>query len=429
MKSAAIVLLAAASSFGAGVPTFSGDVYPILKAKCQGCHQKGEVAPMAFTDYQSTRPWAKAIREAVLRGSMPPWHADPKASRAFHNDRSLSAAERQRIAAWAEGGAPEGPAADYAAPERRADGWKLGKPDLVMRIPGFKMPATGDVPYTFVAFPTGLTQDTWIHAAEWRIDKREVVHHVNAFVRPPGSSYVAGHEPLKFFVPTITERRVGRPGEGAFARRELLVGYEPGYAPIPWGPRQGKLIRAGSDIVVEAHYNTNGKELVDHSELGIYFAKQPPAERVVTISVQNMNFTIAPGDPAYRSDAVSGFDAPVKVVSVQPHMHLRGKAMRLTAILPDGRREPLIDVPKYDFLWQTTYFLKDPLALPAGSRIECAAWFDNSPNNKVNPDPKAAVGWGDQSRDEMHIGFTEIAFDAKLDAERVLAPEKKLAAR
>lgn len=425
----AILLALSSATFAASVPTFSGDIYPILRAKCQSCHQKGEIAPMAFVDYAGTRPWAKAIRESVLRGSMPPWHADPKASARFHNDRSLSKAEVQTITAWVEAGAPEGAPRSYPLPEKAQGGWTLGKPDLVFRLPGMKVPASGDVPYTFVAFPTGLKQDTWVYAAEWKIDQRSVVHHVNAFTRPPGSSYVAGYPALQFFVPTITQRRVGRPDEGAFERRELLVGYEPGYRPIPWGPERGKLIKAGSDIVVEAHYNPSGKAIVDASEVGIYFAKVPPKERVVTLSVQNMAFSIPPGDANYRSDASVTFDVPVKVVSVQPHMHLRGKAMQLRAVLPGGQRTPLIDVPRYDFNWQTTYFLERPLVVPAGGKLECTAWFDNSPNNKYNPDPGVAVSWGDQSREEMHIGFTEVAFDASIDADRILMPEKKLAVR
>ena len=430
MKPIFLGLTAATLSFAAGAPTFSANVYPIIKAKCQGCHQKGEVAPMAFTNFADTRPWANAIREAVLRGSMPPWHADAKASVAFHNDRSLTSIERQTIVAWATSGAKEGKPIDYPAPNKAGTDWKLGKPDLVLRVPGYKVPAKGDVPYTFVAFPTNLKQDTWVSAAEWRIDKRAVVHHMNAFVRPPGSSYVAGHPPLEFFVPTLAQRRVGRPGEGNFERRELLVGYEPGYRPIPWGPKQGKLIKAGSDVVFEIHFNPNGAEAVDASELGIYFAKEAPAERVITLSVQNMNFMIPAGDGNYRSDASVTFDAPVKVISVQPHMHLRGKAMRIEAALPGGAPAPVIDVPRYDFMWQTTYFLRDPIALPVGARLDCAAWFDNSPNNKYNPDAKRAVPWGDMSWDEMHIGFVEVSFDASVNADKVLAAErKKVAAR
>jgi len=376
---------------------------------------------MAFTNFADTRPWAKAIGEAIGRGAMPPWHADAKASVAFENDRSLTSAERATIAAWVASGAKEGKKIEYVAPRKSDTGWKLGKPDLVLRVPGYKVQAKGDVPYTFVVFPTNLKEDTWVYAAEWRIDKRNVVHHMNAFVRPPGSSYVEGYKPLEFFVPTISQRRVGRPGEGSYERRELLIGYEPGYVPIPWGPKQGKLIKAGSDVVFEIHFNPDGAEAVDNSELGIYFAKEAPAERVVSLSVQNMNFLIPPGDGNYRSDASATFDVPVKVVSVQPHMHLRGKAMRIEAVVPGGARTPVIDVPRYDFHWQTTYFLREPIRLPQGARLDCTAWFDNSANNKYNPDAKRAVPWGDQSWDEMHIGFVEVSFDARMNADKVLA--------
>ena len=406
----------------ASVPTFSKDVYPIIRNKCQGCHQQGEIAPMAFTNFGDTRPWAKAIGEAVNRGAMPPWHADGRASARFENDRSLTPAERQAIAAWVASGAKEGKSIEYPAPVKPDNGWKLGKPDMVLRLPGYKVQAKGDVPYTFVVFPTNLKQDTWVYAAEWRIDKRSVVHHMNAFVRPPGSSYVAGYQPLEFFVPTIQQRRVARQGEGAYERRELLIGFEPGYAPIPWGPRQGKLIKAGSDIVFECHFNPNGTETVDSSELGLYFAKEPPAERVVSLSVQNMNFLIPPGDANYQSDASVTFAAPVKVVSVQPHMHLRGKAMRIEAVLPGSAAKPVIDVPRYDFHWQTTYFLREPMALPEGSKLNCTAWFDNSPNNRYNPDATRAVPWGDQSWDEMHIGFVEVSFDARTNADKLMKP-------
>jgi len=419
----ALILVMAARA--ASVPVFSSDVYPVIRARCQSCHQKGEVAPMAFTSYRDTRPWAKAIKESVLRGTMPPWHADRKASAAFVNDRSLDPREIDLIVRWADGGAPEGKAIDYAAPAGSGRGWKLGTPDLVLKIPRFKVPAQGTIPYTFVVFSTGFTRDTWIHAAEWRIDKREAVHHMNAFVRPPGSSYVAGFPQLEFFVPTIAQRRVGRPGEGVFERRELLVGYEPGYVPAAWGPNQGKLIRAGSDIAIEMHFNAAGKDLVDESELGIYIARAAPRERLVNVAVQNMTFTIPPGDPNYRTEASAEFAVPVRVVSVQPHMHLRGKAMEMRVVQPGGRIEPLIQVPRYDFNWQTTYALREQVRIEPGGRVDCFAWFDNSPNNKWNPDPSKAVGWGDQSWEEMHIGFTEIAFDARLDAEKLLAPAKK----
>jgi hypothetical protein len=389
------------------------------------CHQNGEIAPMAFTTYSDTRPWAKAIRESVVKGTMPPWHADKRSKLEFQNDRSLSQAEIRKIVAWVDGGAVEGPKIEYPKPVSEATGWKLGRPDLVLRVPGFKVPARGDIPYTFVIRSLGLTNDRWVRAAEFRIDKRSVVHHMNAFVRPAGSSYLEGLERDKFIVPTLTQRRVGRPNEGMFARRELLLGYEPGYFPIPWRADQAKLIRAGSDIVFEIHYTANGTEQTDSSEFGIYFADKPPRERVLSTQTQDLEIAIPPGDPDYQSLASITFGKPVKLISLQPHMHLRGKAMEIRARYPNGDVETLLDVPRYSFNWQTTYFLKEPKLLPAGATIESRAVFDNSPNNPYNPEPQKTIKWGDQSWEEMHIGFMEIAFDASADAETIIDPSAK----
>lgn len=351
---------------------------------------------------------------------MPPWHAGPESSLTFHNDRSLTAKEIGIITAWVDGGSVEGPKIDYPNPSGTDSKWKLGKPDIIVRVPGFKVPERGDIPYTFLILPTGLTKDRWVRAAEFRADQRSVIHHINAFVRPPGSSYLAGLESNRFLVPTLTQRRVGRPGEGVFARRELLLGYEPGYAAIPWREDQAKLIRAGSDIVLEMHFTANGKEHTDYSEVGLYFAPDAPRERVLSTQTQDMDIAIPPRDANYESSASLTFGRPVKLISLQPHMHLRGKAMQIRVAYPDGRIETLLDVPRYSFNWQTTYFLKDPKTLPAGSTIQSRAVFDNSPNNPYNPDPARTVKWGDQSYEEMHIGFMEIAFDAGIDAESVI---------
>lgn len=418
-------LLTAVFAALSSAQTFSANVFPIVRSRCQGCHQEGEIGPMAFTNYADTRPWAKAIREAVLRRTMPPWHAEKDASLAFHNDRSLSEVEIKTIVGWVDAGAPEGSKISYPKPVKQDSGWKLGKPDVVLRVPGYKVPARGEIPYTFVIRSLGLTEDRWVSAVEFRIDKRSVVHHVNAFIRPPGSSYLEGLERDTFIVPTLAQRRVGRPGEGFFERRELLLGYEPGYSPIPWRENQAKLIRAGSDLVFEIHYTANGTEQTDFSEVGLQFTEKAPKERVLSAQTQDMNIVIPPGDANYKSSASITFGRPVKLISLQPHMHLRGKAMEIRARYPDGRTETLLEVPHYSFNWQTTYFLKEPKLLPAGCTIESTAVFDNSPNNPFNPDPKSAIKWGDQSWDEMHIGFMEIAFDAKTNAETVIDPAAK----
>lgn len=398
--------------------TYNQDVAPVLFRHCQGCHKQGEIAPMAFTSYQQTRPWARAIRQAVLRGTMPPWHADAETTARYRNARVLTPEERDVLVSWAESGAAEGPPVRQpATAEEQPAGWRLGRPDFIVRVPGFHVPERGTVQYTFLVTPTGFTEDTWISAAEWKIDQRAMVHHMNAFLRPPGSSYVAAAPFRQLYVASPAERGARRPDEREVDRRELLVGYEPGYRPNSWGEGHGKLIRKGSDIVLEIHYTANGKEAVDYSELGLYFAKEPPRQRVFTISPADSKFVIPPGEANYHSFASATLKRPVRLVSLQPHMHLRGKAYEIAAVYPDGRRDVLLRVPRYDFNWQTTYYLKQPLDLPEGARLECTAWFDNSPNNHFNPNPAAEVRWGDQSWEEMNIGFTEVAFDAKLDPE------------
>lgn len=373
---------------------------------------------MPLTTYREARPWAKAIAEAVKRGAMPPWHADRETSARFANTRLLTTQEVESITAWAQGGAPEGaPAVPSSAPATAPEqSWRLGpKPDLIIRVPNARIPASGVFEYTFFVSPVDIPADAWIAAAEWRIDKRAIVHHMNAFIRPPGSSFVAQLKPGELYTPTKTERAARHEGEREVDRRELLIGYEPGYKPAPWGDGRAKLLRKGSSIVFEIHYNPNGTAMTDASELGIYFSQQPPRERVITITPADAALAIPPGDANFASRVSATMRRDVTLVSLQPHMHLRGKAFEITARFPDGSRETLLRVPRYDFNWQTTYFLKAPLQLPRDTVLEYTAWFDNSPNNRFNPNAAQTVYWGDQSWEEMNIGFTELAFDATSD--------------
>jgi hypothetical protein len=410
MRSAALLVLL--SSIGVAA-TFR-DVAPVIEAHCSGCHQKGEIGPMPLTSYAEARPWAKAIKQAVVKGTMPPWHADHATSGRFANSRLMQDSEIRKLVDWADSGAPEGEPVSIHPPQT-SEGWKLGKPDLVIRVPGAKIPASGTFEYTFLVTPVDVPADTWIAAAEWKIDQRAVVHHMNAFLRPPGSSFVANVKPGVLYVPTRDERAARHEGERDVDRRELLIGYEPGYKPAPWGEGRAKLLHKGSSVVFEIHYNTSGKPITDYSELGIYFAKQPPRERVLTITPADAGLTIPAGDSNYSSHVTATVTRDVTLVSLQPHMHLRGKAFEINAKFPDGHREALLRVPRYDFNWQTTYFLAKPVVLPKGTVLEYTATFDNSANNAHNPDPSKTVHWGDQSWDEMNIGFTELAFDASGD--------------
>lgn len=389
----------------------SPDAARIIETRCLACHQTGGIAPMSFESNQAIRPWAKAIRNSVTKGAMPPWHADAASSQHLAHVRALTPAEKQTLLAGLDQN-PDAPLTLH--PPSTPNTWQLGQPDVVLKIPAAAIPASGTLQYTFLVSKLNFTNDQWIRAAEWKIDQRQVVHHINAFVRPPGSSYVKQAPVGQLYVASRDERAARLPDEREIDRRELLLGYEPGYLPQSWGEGRAKLIRAGSDMVFEIHYTANGKSAVDSSELALYFAKQPPRERVLTISPADSNLQIPPGEPNYRSQVTATLLDDAKLVSLQPHMHLRGKAYRI-----DIDQTPFLNVPRYDFNWQTTYFLKDPLPLKKGTVLSCTAWFDNSPNNRFNPDPTQTITWGDQSWEEMNVGFMEIAIPATRDPDIV----------
>ncbi len=383
---------------------------------------------MPLTSYVQIRPWANAIREAVLTRKMPPWHAAAETAHDFRNDRSLTEAEITTITTWVKEGAQEGKplkiAFHPAAAERR---WKLGKPDIVIRVPGFRVPATGLLTYRYLITPDLFPKDVWVRAAEFRIDQHTVVHHINAYARGPESSYLAGYPKGEIVTATVADRGRRREGERNFDRRMQLIGWEPGYQPMMWLPNGAKQIRAGSDIVFEMHYSPNGKEVTDYSEFGIYLTAAAPSERVLAIdTLRDLDLAIPAGAPDYESRASMTIAQPVRLVSVQPHMHRRGKSMQVRAVYPNGQTRLLVNVPQYDFNWQTTYVLRDPLLLPAGTRLESVAHFDNSINNPSNPDPSVLVRWGDMTTDEMHIAFLELAMPVEADPERLFAAPPRM---
>jgi hypothetical protein len=421
-------ILAAAMPAPAEEITFRRDVWPIFERRCVVCHQAGEIAPMPLTSYREARPWAASIREAVLARSMPPWGAAAGSAHRFRNDRSLTDAELRTITAWIDGGAAEGTGAvDFHPAAPHEEGWKLGKPDLVLRVPGFAVPKSGTVPYSFLIFPGLFAKDTWVRAAEWRIQHRRMIHHMNAFVRAPGSSFLAGFPAGTIFVPTLADRGKRREGERTFDRRQLLLGYEPGYEPGPWLEGGAKLIKAGSDVIFEMHYTPNGEEATDYSELALYFAPAAPAYRVVAIdTLRDLDLAIPPGERNYTSNAAMTLAQSARLLSIQPHMHLRGKRMEVRAVFPGGETEVLLNVPRYDFNWQTTYSFQDPVTLPAGTRLESVAGFDNSALNLFNPDPSATVHWGDQTFEEMHIAFLELVVGAHADPESLLSAAPRM---
>ena len=413
---APLLAVAATPLLAGDQPTFHADVEAILQQHCQQCHRPGEAAPMSLLSYEETRPWARAIQEAVALNRMPPWFADPRYGE-WSNAHVLTAEEKRTLIAWVEAGAKRGDPALAPEPVEFLDGWNIGEPDLVLELPEpFQVAAAGTIDYQYVVIPTNFDEDNWITAAEVRPDNRAVVHHVLAFMRPKGSTWLEGAEPGKIFVPKAAKKKARKQAQNAYY--EVLTGYAPGKEHVSWiGTEYANILPAGADIVLQLHYTANGKEALDSTRIGLRFREDRPEKRVVTMMARNGDFVIPPGAPAYPVESRWVLSRDVELLSLLPHMHLRGKDFQFDLRYPDGRSETLLKVPNYDFDWQFFYYLKQPRSLPAGTAIECLAHFDNSPNNADNPDPSAEVRWGDQSWEEMMIGFFQIAFDAADDVE------------
>jgi hypothetical protein len=398
--------------------TFAKDVAPIVFAKCAGCHRPGEVAPMPLTSFKEVRPWAGAIREKVASRVMPPWHAD-RAYGTFRNNPSLSQPEIDTIVSWVNAGAPEGNPKDTPALPKFAEGWQIGKPDQVFEMAAdFEVPARGTIDYQYFEVPTNFTEDRWMQAGEVRAGDRPHVHHINVYVREPQSRARANVVNIRPILapgerPSLPSAR-SQTGGGAAAATvpaatratdNMLVNWAVGEDAPVFTPGMAKKIPAGSTLIFQVHYTTNGTAGRDRSRLGLIFSKEPPAQEIRTAAIANPMFSIPGGAADHQVEAEATFNDDVKVWTMHPHMHLRGKDMTYTAIYPDGRKEIVLRVPKFDFGWQTDYWLAQPITLPKGAKLHVRAHFDNSAANKANPDPTATVRWGDQTWEEMMIGF------------------------
>ncbi len=391
---------------------YYGDVEPILQRSCQGCHRPGEIGPMPLLTYEEARPWAKAIKATVASKRMPPWYADP-AHGQFANDRSLKPEEIATLTAWADAGAPKGDAKKKLAPLAFTEGWNIPKPDVVlgMKEP-FPVPAESKIDYQYIVVPTGFTEDKWVNMVEARPSERSVVHHAVIFIRDPKSKWLREAEPLKPYVPNRkgTDRRIDVGGGG----NEILHTYTPGNLPDRWKPGQAKLIPAGADLVFQMHYTSTKKDAADMTKIGLVFAKEPVQERIMSVVTGTENFKIPPGEPNYQSSGMMTIPNDATLLSFFPHMHLRGKGFEFK-LLDGEKEETLLQVNKYDFNWQLNYLLAEPRRLKQGMKIKVTATWDNSPNNKWNPDPTATVTWGEQSWEEMGYGFMDMAIDARHD--------------
>ncbi len=379
----ALMAFGSVAAFAASTkPTFTKDVAPIIFNRCVECHRAGEVAPMAFTNYKEVRPWAKAIKERVVARAMPVWLADPHFGN-FRNDRRLSQDEIDTIVNWVDTGAPEGKEKDMPALPKFETGWTLGKPDQVFDIgTDYDVPADGTVAYKYFTVPTNFTEDKWISMAEIHPGNRGAVHHIIVTVIDPGKT-----SPTR--------------GDGD----ALLAGYAPGEQPMKMEPGTAKLIKAGSSLRFQLHYTPNGTAYKDRSYVGLTFAKEPVKFQAMTANALQFNFKIPAGDPNYEVKSSWTAKKDVQLIELMPHMHVRGKDFKYTIVYPDGHQEVILNVPKYDFNWQLSYEFSKHITLPVGTRIDCVAHFDNSANNRYNPDPTKDVKWGDQTWEEMMIGW------------------------
>src|SRR5580700_7658779 len=371
--------------------TYSNQIARLFNKRCVECHHAGDIAPFSLTSYEDASGWAEMIAEVVDQGRMPPWHADPKYGK-FADDRRLTDEERREIHEWVDAGAPQGdPKETPPTPTFPSTGWHHDRaPDLVLAMSPepYHVKADGVLRYQHFRVETGFTADKWIEMAEVMPGNRAVVHHVLVHCRSNRGGF----------------------GDGV-AGQGFLAAYVPGLRPIPYAKGMAKCMPAGSSLTFQIHYTPNGTAQDDVTRIGLWFADPKSVTREVkTVAATNLMFSIPPGADNYRVDATSNrLPEGSQVLTFMPHMHLRGKSFFYEAVFPNGKRETLLDVPKYDFNWQTAYREVKPLTFPAGTRIHAIAHFDNSEENLNNPNPKTPVFWGDQTYEEMMIGYFDMA--------------------
>jgi peroxiredoxin len=375
-----------------GAVTYAVDVAPILHQKCAPCHRPGQAAPFSLLTHQDARRWAASMAEVTTARRMPPWQADPRFGK-FANDRSLSLHQRAVLLAWVEQGAPAGDLSNAPLPPEFPTGWTIGTPDRVFEVAEtFKVKADGSLPLQHFRVKTNFQEDMWVQAAEARPGDRAVVHHIIVYV---------------------DDHAVGRNGQ-PLAKR-YLTAFLPGDMPSVFPPGVARRIPASADLTFEVHYTPIGQERYDRSAVGLIFARKPPAHEAITRCVSQRMLCIPPGARNHPEQSAWTFPHHAHLLGLAPHMHLRGVDFTYKATYPDGRSEILLSVPRYDFNWQSAYRLTEPKPMPKGTRIDCLAHYDNSADNPANPDPGATVLWGEQTSDEMMIGYIDFFIDGPID--------------
>jgi hypothetical protein len=424
--------------------SFNKDVLPILQRNCQVCHRPGEAAPMSFLTYESTRPWAKAIKQAVVTRKMPPWFADPGHG-SFRNDPTLTQQEIEILSAWVDQGSPEGNAEDKPKPVQWPSGWRI-EPDVVISIPeAHSVPAKGSGEIKAFTVPNPFHEDTWVRAIEVRPGNASVVHHVMVQVPEdtPAPSFswgasaaacVAAPSSLvrqdftEGLPASIANRLNGTPPTPSvkppknFAILEAV--YAPGAPPMDFGIYDSaKLIRGGGDLRIEVHYTPNGTATSDQTRIGFTLAKEPPQHRFVTLAPKSLakaGTRIPAGEANWETRGELEFGQDAQLVWLMPHMHLRGKDMRFNLVDPNGRSQTVLDA-KFNFNWQLGYEMDNPIRVRRGTRMFVVAHHDNSANNPYNPNPAAEVGWGDLTSEEMVLPWFGVIVNRDADPEKILS--------
>jgi len=376
-----------------GDVTYSNQIARILQNRCVECHREGQIGPFPLTTYEEVLGWGEMIRETVESGRMPPWYANPDHG-TFRNDPTLTDEEKQLLYTWVENGQPEGDPADLPEPLQFVEGWQIPEPDMVLKMSEtpYEVAADGVIDYQYFTVDPGFKEDKWVKAAEARPGNRAVVHHIICFIEKPGQ------------------------GGGGFRGGGALIGYAPGMQARHYRDGVAVKVPAGSKFVFQMHYTPVGTKQLDNSSLGIVFADPEEVTHEIRGGVSGkLTFRIPPQAEDHVIRTSHKLRRDTMLVSMMPHMHLRGTSFRYEAEYPDGSREILLDVPEYDFNWQLWYDLEQPKLLPKGTRIRCEAHYNNSESNVYNPDPNAWVTFGDQTWEEMMFGFYTTIVPAETD--------------
>jgi len=388
-----------APSAPAVLASYADDIAPLLQEKCASCHRPGGIGPWAMTSHQMVQGFSPMIREVVLTKRMPPWHADPLVNR-FKHDMSLSVEEAQRLVHWIDAGAPRGAGDDplVAVAQRTAE-WELGEPDLIVDLPAFSVPATGTLDYQILSVDNPLDRDVWVRAVQIVPSDRQVLHHAIATFGQKGQP---------------SEIDLGTPIGEALLQSQLMT-FVPGNELYEYPEGTGVLVPAGATFFSQMHYTTYGRETVDQTRIGLYFADAPPEFTLQHYAILNVDIDIPPGEGKDEEKAYYEFQKDVVLYSLFPHAHYRGRSSTFSLVYPDGRAELVLSVPNYDFNWQRYFQLEEPLVVPAGSRLIHTMVYDNSPSNPSNPDPRQRVRFGEQTWEEMLYGGVSFRYASKAD--------------